>query len=117
MRNEAIKLPEEDPILKGKGPMNWKNLGISCGIGGTLLLYLSYLKHLKDLKLEKERKRYLGKSSLGGNFELVDPEGKLVKSEDFLGNWAMIYFGFTHCPDICPDELEKMAAVIDDLGT
>ncbi|NWZ32010.1 SCO1 protein, partial [Asarcornis scutulata] len=66
-------------------------------------------------ELEKERNRGIGKPLLGGPFSLVNHEGQPKTNKDYLGQWVLIYFGFTHCPDICPDELEKMIEVVDEI--
>jgi len=47
----------------------------------------------------------------------MDHTGVARKSSDYHGQWVLIYFGFTHCPDICPDELEKMCEAVDLIGT
>ena len=57
-----------------------------------------------------------GKAAIGGPFTLVDGEGKTYTDKDLRGQFALLYFGFTYCPDICPDELEKMAKAIQELG-
>lgn len=67
-------------------------------------------------ELEKERQRSLGKPLLGGPFSLTTHTGEPKTDKDYVGQWVLIYFGFTHCPDVCPEELEKMIQVVDEIG-
>ncbi|MEM7191918.1 MAG: SCO family protein [Pseudomonadota bacterium] len=57
-----------------------------------------------------------GKALIGGPFELVGKDGKPVTDEDFRGRYMLVFFGFTHCPDVCPAELQVMSAALDDIG-
>src|SRR4030042_1286233 len=57
-----------------------------------------------------------GKALIGGPFTLVDQTGKTVTEQDFRGRYMLVFFGFTHCPDICPAELQVMAAGLDQPG-
>jgi len=57
-----------------------------------------------------------GKALVGGPFTLVDQHGKTVTDQDFRGRYMLIFFGFTHCPDICPAELQVISAALDELG-
>jgi protein SCO1/2 len=49
-------------------------------------------------------------------FSLVDQTGQAVTDEDFLGNFLLIFFGYTSCPDICPTDLTVMSEAVELLG-
>ena len=57
-----------------------------------------------------------GTALVGGPFTLTDHTGKEVTEKDFRGKYTLIYFGYTYCPDVCPGELQLVAAALDQLG-
>ncbi len=57
-----------------------------------------------------------GKALIGGPFELVDGSGRTVTDKDFRGKYLLVFFGFTHCPDVCPTALSEIALTLDALG-
>ena len=52
-------------------------------------------------------------SSVGGPFELIDHTGELRSDKDFLGQYMLIYFGYTFCPDVCPVSLQAASDILD----
>ncbi|BAF07878.1 Os02g0159700, partial [Oryza sativa Japonica Group] len=68
---------------------------------------------LKNRTSAVKQEPSVGTAAIGGPFNLLNHDGKPVTQKDFFGKWTLLYFGFTHCPDICPDELQKMALAID----
>lgn len=55
-------------------------------------------------------------AAIGGPFRLVDQDAKPVSELDFKGKPSLVFFGFTHCPDICPTALFEMSEVLRKLG-
>ncbi|NJR20237.1 MAG: SCO family protein [Hyphomonadaceae bacterium] len=52
-------------------------------------------------------------AEIGGPFNLVNQDGVAVSEKTFLGKPALIYFGFTYCPDVCPLSLQSMALSLE----
>ncbi|KFM78060.1 hypothetical protein X975_10267, partial [Stegodyphus mimosarum] len=57
------ELPKKKEHGKGKGPISWKTFLVTFGIGGIFLTGMLYVKKEKQLALEKERRRELGKAA------------------------------------------------------
>jgi len=73
------------------------------------------MKREEKLTKTVQNSKTIGKALLGGPFSLVDSTGAPVTDKTFRGQWMILYFGFTYCPDICPNELVKLAKVLDKL--
>jgi protein SCO1/2 len=55
-------------------------------------------------------------SAVGGPFSLVDQDGKVTTDQDFKGKPFLVFFGFTHCPDVCPTALFEISEIFSKLG-
>lgn len=53
--------------------------------------------------------------ALGGPFTLTATDGSAVTDQSYRGKWALIYFGYTSCPDTCPTALNNMGIALDRL--
>ncbi|WP_404402939.1 SCO family protein [Pelagibacterium halotolerans] len=51
-----------------------------------------------------------------GDYELVTDEGETVNDTIFVGQPSAVFFGFTHCPDVCPTTVAEMAHWFEQLG-
>jgi protein SCO1/2 len=55
-------------------------------------------------------------NAIGGKFSLVDQNGKPFTDADLKGKWNLVFFGYTHCPDVCPTTLNDLSLALDQLG-
>ncbi|CAM0909524.1 unnamed protein product [Alopecurus aequalis] len=99
------------------GPVSWLSFLLLLVTGGGITVYYDkekkrQIEELKNKSNSVKPAQTVGTAAIGGPFALVNHDGKPVTEKDFLGKWTLLYFGFTHCPDICPDELQKMSAAI-----
>ena len=56
-------------------------------------------------------------SAIGGPFRLIDQAGQTVTEKSLIGKPSIVFFGFTHCPDVCPTALFEMSEVLRAMGS
>ncbi|MBM3568724.1 MAG: SCO family protein [Alphaproteobacteria bacterium] len=96
--------------------MNWRLLRIAlyaavAGLAGVVLARL-WIEHNAASPAGPGR----GEALIGGAFELTDHTGRRVTDQSYRGRPMVLFFGFTHCPDVCPTELAAIAGALDLLG-
>jgi protein SCO1/2 len=55
-------------------------------------------------------------AAIGGPFSLTDQDGRPFSDGDLKGKSFLVFFGFTHCPDVCPTTLFEISEVLRNLG-
>lgn len=83
-------------------------------MGGFLHKVLSP-RILSDAELRANGAFVFEQPRLIEEFQLVDQRGQPFTLDDLKGQWTIAFFGFTHCPDICPTTLATLSRVLDSL--
>ncbi|KYO01249.1 Cg3 protein [Plasmodium gaboni] len=92
--------------------LTWKCLGVNLLLTIPALYLYQYEKNKKKSVI-KTTMESIGKPLIGGDFTLINHHGNIITNKSFKDKFCLIYFGFTYCPDICPQELEKQTIVIE----
>ncbi|POR50350.1 SCO family protein [Bosea psychrotolerans] len=68
------------------------------------------------LTFSPTRQNQTGTASVGGPFSLTTPDGKTLTDKELRGAPFLVFFGFTHCPDICPTKLFEISETLRAAG-
>ncbi|KAL1583375.1 hypothetical protein WHR41_08053 [Cladosporium halotolerans] len=109
----TYKTVEEAKSRAKSGPFSWQAGLLFLLAGAGLTFYFRYEKARMARARVAEANKGIGRPLVGGPFRLTDHNGKEFTQEDLKGKYSLVYFGFTHCPDICPEELDKMAGMME----
>jgi len=78
----------------------------------VVLAYAPWGQSLWQGKVAQE----MGAAAIGGPFKLTDQNGKPRSDADFRGEYTLVFFGYTNCPDVCPTTLQTLTDAMADLG-
>jgi len=79
---------------------------------GMFLFKISQPRVMSDTELRANRAIMFQNPRIIEEFSLLSHTGAPFTLDDLKGRWTLVYFGFTHCPDICPTTLAKLSQVV-----
>ena len=89
---------------------------VAIGFAGVLVIAAGVLLALALRETPRGAAGTALASAIGGQFQLIDQNGKPFSDANLKGKWHLIFFGYTHCPDACPTALNEMSLALDRLG-
>ena len=82
-------------------------------IGGCLIIFIFIMLPLV-LSIQDKKEDYVA-SITGSSFSLTDINNNQITEKSFQGPITALFFGFTHCPDVCPITLNKLTILLEEL--
>ncbi|KAJ0041546.1 hypothetical protein Pint_26619 [Pistacia integerrima] len=113
-------MPDGSPVMnvETKAPRSWSTYVIPAALLG--FAGLATIVHYNDERraIPKGKGKNHGCDTVkgpivGGPFALIDTENRTITEKNFLGNWVLIYFGYTSSPDVGPEQIRTMAKAVD----
>ena len=94
-------------------------IALSAGLGGWTYHSRNALNNIEgNINDQLKHATYLyAQNTTIADFDLIDHDGQPFSKQDIKGKWTLWFFGFTHCPDICPITLGILSAAVDLLIT
>ena len=86
----------------------WVTVGVLAVVAGGIYLYQSFYPDVQ--------RSGIASAKLGAPFNLIDHDGKPIDQTAFEAQPTAIFFGFTHCPEVCPTTLNELALWLEELG-
>jgi protein SCO1 len=83
----------------------------ACAVGGVLAL-----SGCGNNEPAFQNLNITGNKQFGTNFALPDTSGKIRTLADFKGKAVILFFGYTHCPDVCPTTMAELSQAMQQLG-
>ncbi|KAJ8769538.1 hypothetical protein K2173_005141 [Erythroxylum novogranatense] len=123
-RHTRRKRTDDDPLIpvETQAPGSWSSWvipGVVLGFAG-----IAAFVHYNDQRRAIPRGEGIKNDAvivkgptIGGPFTLIDTENRVVTERDFLGKWVLLYFGYTFCPDIGPEQVNIMTKAVDRLDS
>lgn len=118
----SYRKPNGHPVMnvETQASRSWSTYVVPAAIlgFGGLAAFLHYNDERRAVKIGEDNScgcADVAGPIIGGPFTLVNTENQIVNEQDFLGNWILLYFGYTSSPDLGPEQVRMMAKAIDTL--
>lgn len=77
-------------------------------LGGGLLTIMAACNPVSDGEVSADMEPPLAGAKIGGTFTLTNQDGGITSEDQFKGQYRIIYFGYSYCPDVCPVDLANI---------